>query len=201
MVAGCSFLVSPHLLLSFLADLNNVRFSAYRTAMKLRRLQKALCCKCCPSVCSRWTMYESNISASFTIQSFISPRHFLLYVIFVVTSSFSTCLPMCLCVCPHDCSSPFSSRCWTCGVWAAHELLRAWCAFRPYCSWWLYTHKHSKNKTVHVGFILALWQHCHSTEEYRNGQDNTEIAILHNQPDIFKWNLPVWFILLIEALG
>uniref|UniRef100_A0A8C0WMQ8 EF-hand domain-containing protein n=1 Tax=Castor canadensis TaxID=51338 RepID=A0A8C0WMQ8_CASCN len=26
-----------------LADLNNVRFSAYRTAMKLRRLQKALC--------------------------------------------------------------------------------------------------------------------------------------------------------------
>ncbi|XP_006748230.1 dystrophin-like, partial [Leptonychotes weddellii] len=27
-----------------LADLNNVRFSAYRTAMKLRRLQKALCC-------------------------------------------------------------------------------------------------------------------------------------------------------------
>lgn len=28
-----------------LADLNNVRFSAYRTAMKLRRLQKALCCK------------------------------------------------------------------------------------------------------------------------------------------------------------
>lgn len=29
----------------FSADLNNVRFSAYRTAMKLRRLQKALCCK------------------------------------------------------------------------------------------------------------------------------------------------------------
>lgn len=27
------------------ADLNNVRFSAYRTAMKLRRLQKALCRK------------------------------------------------------------------------------------------------------------------------------------------------------------
>uniref|UniRef100_A0A671MZL2 Utrophin-like n=1 Tax=Sinocyclocheilus anshuiensis TaxID=1608454 RepID=A0A671MZL2_9TELE len=27
----------------FLADLNNVRFSAYRTAMKIRRLQKALC--------------------------------------------------------------------------------------------------------------------------------------------------------------
>ncbi|KAF0046278.1 hypothetical protein F2P81_002807 [Scophthalmus maximus] len=27
-------------------DLNNVRFSAYRTAMKLRRLQKALCCVC-----------------------------------------------------------------------------------------------------------------------------------------------------------
>ncbi|KTG46677.1 hypothetical protein cypCar_00044928, partial [Cyprinus carpio] len=26
-----------------LADLNNVRFSAYRTAMKLRRMQKALC--------------------------------------------------------------------------------------------------------------------------------------------------------------
>ncbi|KAG7266999.1 hypothetical protein CRUP_000724, partial [Coryphaenoides rupestris] len=26
-----------------LADLNNVRFSAYRTAMKIRRLQKALC--------------------------------------------------------------------------------------------------------------------------------------------------------------
>lgn len=37
------------------ADLNNVRFSAYRTAMKLRRLQKALCCEygdvcvCCSS--------------------------------------------------------------------------------------------------------------------------------------------------------
>ncbi|XP_023774103.1 dystrophin-like, partial [Cyanistes caeruleus] len=31
-----------------LADLNNVRFSAYRTAMKLRRLQKALCCKYLP---------------------------------------------------------------------------------------------------------------------------------------------------------
>lgn len=30
------------------ADLNNVRFSAYRTAMKLRRLQKALCCKYLP---------------------------------------------------------------------------------------------------------------------------------------------------------
>uniref|UniRef100_A0A673JHB2 Utrophin-like n=1 Tax=Sinocyclocheilus rhinocerous TaxID=307959 RepID=A0A673JHB2_9TELE len=30
-------------LLFFLADLNNVRFSAYRTAMKIRRLQKALC--------------------------------------------------------------------------------------------------------------------------------------------------------------
>ena len=29
----------------FSADLNNVRFSAYRTAMKLRRLQKALCRK------------------------------------------------------------------------------------------------------------------------------------------------------------
>ncbi|CAB1343264.1 unnamed protein product, partial [Coregonus sp. 'balchen'] len=29
--------------LSLLADLNNVRFSAYRTAMKIRRLQKALC--------------------------------------------------------------------------------------------------------------------------------------------------------------
>uniref|UniRef100_A0A8D2JAQ3 Utrophin n=1 Tax=Varanus komodoensis TaxID=61221 RepID=A0A8D2JAQ3_VARKO len=28
-----------------LADLNNVRFSAYRTAIKIRRLQKALCCK------------------------------------------------------------------------------------------------------------------------------------------------------------
>lgn len=34
------FLASPPL-----ADLNNVRFSAYRTAMKLRRLQKALCCE------------------------------------------------------------------------------------------------------------------------------------------------------------
>lgn len=40
------------------ADLNNVRFSAYRTAMKLRRLQKALCCEypanvfmSIPSVC------------------------------------------------------------------------------------------------------------------------------------------------------
>ena len=30
---------------SHTADLNNVRFSAYRTAMKLRRLQKALCCE------------------------------------------------------------------------------------------------------------------------------------------------------------
>lgn len=27
------------------ADLNNVRFSAYRTAIKIRRLQKALCCE------------------------------------------------------------------------------------------------------------------------------------------------------------
>lgn len=34
------------------ADLNNVRFSAYRTAMKLRRLQKALCCKYSSSIYS-----------------------------------------------------------------------------------------------------------------------------------------------------
>ena len=27
------------------ADLNDVRFSAYRTAMKIRTLQKKLCCK------------------------------------------------------------------------------------------------------------------------------------------------------------
>ena len=32
------------------ADLNNVRFSAYRTAMKLRRLQKALCCEYWPAL-------------------------------------------------------------------------------------------------------------------------------------------------------
>lgn len=48
---------SSNPVLSFPADLNNVRFSAYRTAMKLRRLQKALCCKCCPSLSSRWTMF------------------------------------------------------------------------------------------------------------------------------------------------
>lgn len=29
----------------FAADLNNIKFSAYRTAMKLRRVQKALRCK------------------------------------------------------------------------------------------------------------------------------------------------------------
>lgn len=28
------------------ADLNNIKFSAYRTAMKLRRVQKALRCEC-----------------------------------------------------------------------------------------------------------------------------------------------------------
>lgn len=31
--------------LFFAADLNNIKFSAYRTAMKLRRVQKALRCK------------------------------------------------------------------------------------------------------------------------------------------------------------
>ena len=34
-----------HLSVSFPADLNDVRFSAYRTAMKIRTLQKKLCCK------------------------------------------------------------------------------------------------------------------------------------------------------------
>lgn len=33
------------ILFSISADLNNVRFSAYRTAIKIRRLQKALCCE------------------------------------------------------------------------------------------------------------------------------------------------------------
>lgn len=28
------------------AELRNVRFSAYRTALKSRRVQKALCCEC-----------------------------------------------------------------------------------------------------------------------------------------------------------
>lgn len=32
-------------LMNSLADLNEVRFSAYRTAMKLRTVQKALCSK------------------------------------------------------------------------------------------------------------------------------------------------------------
>lgn len=32
-------------LMESMLDLNDVRFSAYRTAMKLRRLQKGLCCK------------------------------------------------------------------------------------------------------------------------------------------------------------
>jgi hypothetical protein len=32
-------------LMNSLSDLNEVRFSAYRTAMKLRTVQKRLCCK------------------------------------------------------------------------------------------------------------------------------------------------------------
>lgn len=60
------------------ADLNNVRFSAYRTAMKLRRLQKALCRKYVPSavgagvsavrspvrVCVQWTCSACRRRAS-----------------------------------------------------------------------------------------------------------------------------------------
>lgn len=37
---GCSYFC-----LAVSADLNNVRFSAYRTAIKIRRLQKTLCCE------------------------------------------------------------------------------------------------------------------------------------------------------------
>ncbi len=33
------------ILFDFSADLNDVRFSAYRTAMKLRTVQKKLCCE------------------------------------------------------------------------------------------------------------------------------------------------------------
>lgn len=38
------FTLSLDLSLPPLADLNNIKFSAYRTAMKLRRVQKALRC-------------------------------------------------------------------------------------------------------------------------------------------------------------
>ena len=31
---------------SILAELNDIRYSAYRTAMKLRTVQKKICCKC-----------------------------------------------------------------------------------------------------------------------------------------------------------
>lgn len=45
------------------ADLNHVRFSAYRTAMKTRRLQKALCCKwCLPAM-----LFEANKTTCNTI--------------------------------------------------------------------------------------------------------------------------------------
>jgi len=41
-----SFFRAAHIsVLLVSADLNNVRFSAYRTAIKIRRLQKALCCE------------------------------------------------------------------------------------------------------------------------------------------------------------
>lgn len=46
----------------FAADLNNVRFSAYRTAMKLRRLQKALCCKCW--IYCLWLLSHNCLSSS-----------------------------------------------------------------------------------------------------------------------------------------
>ena len=39
------FLIWVDLFPFFAADLNNIKFSAYRTAMKLRRVQKALRCK------------------------------------------------------------------------------------------------------------------------------------------------------------
>lgn len=40
----CNLFLSLSLSLPPLADLNNIKFSAYRTAMKLRRVQKALRC-------------------------------------------------------------------------------------------------------------------------------------------------------------
>lgn len=43
---ACSCFLRSIYVCFYPADLNNVRFSAYRTAMKIRRLQKALCCKC-----------------------------------------------------------------------------------------------------------------------------------------------------------
>lgn len=41
----CPYLIWVGLFPFFSADLNNIKFSAYRTAMKLRRVQKALRCK------------------------------------------------------------------------------------------------------------------------------------------------------------
>ena len=41
----CISLIWVDLFPFFAADLNNIKFSAYRTAMKLRRVQKALRCK------------------------------------------------------------------------------------------------------------------------------------------------------------
>lgn len=86
------------------ADLNNVRFSAYRTAMKLRRLQKALCCKHSPPVPTYIDIYVSvcvshgfffRLSLQVHSSVIMSPSHCapaLLHSSFVLPFPPSSCL-------------------------------------------------------------------------------------------------------------